>query len=192
MLYLQQHVSRFNSAVGCYGATFHYRADVYASISSVITLPHDADAQEIILLCRKDFSIAFTQQCMVTIISVTVTRLMMILPMLRVTVMMLRLMVESVMLLNDEDCHKNTQKRFPLWNAHDMSLLCHMSLTLLLRSKKFTLSILATFCLRRRRLCLRMSWVEVLCSVELLNLRNNTKESIHAKFWLVRERKVSQ
>lgn len=83
MLYLQQHVSRFNSAVGCYGATFHYRADVYASISSVITLPHDADAQEIILLCRKaawkDFSIAFTQQCthMVTIISVTVTRLMM-------------------------------------------------------------------------------------------------------------------
>lgn len=31
--------------------------------------------------------------------------------MLRVTVIMLRLMVESVMLLNDEDCDKKTEKK---------------------------------------------------------------------------------
>lgn len=65
MLYLQKHVSRLNSAISCYGTTFHDGADVYASISSVITLPHYADTQEIILLCMKEgwkvVSISFTQ-----------------------------------------------------------------------------------------------------------------------------------
>lgn len=70
MLYLQQHVSRLNSAIGCYGATFHDRADVYASISSVITLPHYADAQEIILFCNNEGWTVLSVSHMVTIISI--------------------------------------------------------------------------------------------------------------------------
>lgn len=54
MLYLQEHVSRLNSAIGCYSATFHDGANVYTSISPVITLPHYADTQKIILLCMKE------------------------------------------------------------------------------------------------------------------------------------------
>lgn len=54
MLYLQQHVSRLNSAIGCYSATFHDGANVYTSISPVITLSHNADAEKIILLYMKE------------------------------------------------------------------------------------------------------------------------------------------
>lgn len=39
------------------------------------------------------------------------------------------------------------------------------------RVSELTLSILDTLCLRRRRLCLRISCDEELCSVELLSLR---------------------
>lgn len=73
-------------------------------------------------------------------------------------------MVESVMLLNDEDCHKKTKRQkkkkpltFPFWNAHEMSPLLNYTISAFSLVMKPTLSSLATFCLRRRRLCLRIS-----------------------------------
>lgn len=87
--------------------------------------------------------------------------------MLRVTVIMLRLIVESVILLKDEDCQKNIQK------ISTDQTLTHRDVCFFLQV--LTLSILVTFCLRRRRLCLRMRCDEELCSVELLSLWLQTK-----------------
>lgn len=92
--------------------------------------------------------------------------------MFRVTVIMLRLIVESVILLKDEDCQKNVYKI-----STDQTQMCrHVSFFLHI----LTLSILVTFCLRRRRLCLRMSCDEELCSVEVLSLWLQTKRKVTA------------
>lgn len=97
--------------------------------------------------------------------------------MLSVTVIILRLIVESVILLKDEDCEENIQKM----NREDLKSLknrysyvkihmCVLSLHHRHHWYVLTLSIFVTFCLRLRRLCLRMRCEEELRSVELLNL----------------------
>ena len=46
---LQKHVSWFNSTICCHSPSFHNRANVYATITPVIALSHNADSQEVIL-----------------------------------------------------------------------------------------------------------------------------------------------
>lgn len=106
--------------------------------------------------------------------------------MLSVTVMMLRDMVESVMLLKEEAC-RGRQVRGCEWDPSARPSL-HLSsphLTgphLPAHTCKIhtcrahtcqsapTRSVCRRRCFRRRRLCFRMSLEEVLCSVELLSL----------------------
>lgn len=86
-------------------------------------------------------------------------------PMLSVTVMMFRDMVESVMLLKEEACGETPREGLRAGAAaaaaqtpapHPRPLP--------------TRSVWRMRCFRRRRLCFRMSREEVLCSVELLSL----------------------
>lgn len=46
--YLQQHVSWFDASVRRHSTTLHDGADVDASISSVVALTNNADAQEVV------------------------------------------------------------------------------------------------------------------------------------------------
>lgn len=48
--HLQQHVTRLDPSVSCHGSALHDGADVDAAIASLITLTHNADAQEVVLL----------------------------------------------------------------------------------------------------------------------------------------------
>lgn len=49
--HLQKHVSRLNPPVRSHRAPFHDGADVDAPITTLVTLAHNGDAQEIVLLC---------------------------------------------------------------------------------------------------------------------------------------------
>ena len=49
--HLQQHVPRLDASVRSHSSSLHDGADVDASIPPFVALAHDADAQEIVLLC---------------------------------------------------------------------------------------------------------------------------------------------
>lgn len=51
--HLQQHVSGFDSSICRHGTALHDGADVDPSVAPLITLSHDADAQEVILLYKR-------------------------------------------------------------------------------------------------------------------------------------------
>lgn len=53
-MYLQQHVSRLDASICSHGPSLHDGANVNSSISSLIALTHDADAQEVVLFCGVD------------------------------------------------------------------------------------------------------------------------------------------
>lgn len=48
--HLQQHVTGLDPPIGRHRSALHYGADVDASVTSLVTLTHDTDAQEVILL----------------------------------------------------------------------------------------------------------------------------------------------
>lgn len=50
--YLEEHVSRFDPSVSSHGSSLHDGADVNAAVSPIVTLPNDADAQKVVLLCQ--------------------------------------------------------------------------------------------------------------------------------------------
>lgn len=50
--HLQQHVAGFDASVGSHGPSLHDRADVNAPVAPFVALAHDADAQEVVLLCQ--------------------------------------------------------------------------------------------------------------------------------------------
>lgn len=121
------------------------------------------------------------------------------LPMLRVTVMMFRDIVESVMLLNDEDWRgeqrelggkkENMRRRIKSHKlednfnkeVHDNGLICspvRPSVCTL------TLSILEALGFRRRRRC-RLIRREELCSVELLNLNTRKEENFFRNYTFI-------
>lgn len=114
--------------------------------------------------------------------------------MLRVTVMMFRDMVESVMLLNDEDWRGRRRKVGGRWRKvrgikHHKPQLDFNQVDGRLHTQhwKFfqsvqhlTLSILEALGFRRRRRCRLIRWEE-LCSVELLNLNMRTDNERHWK-----------
>lgn len=52
MKYLQEHVSWLNPAISCHSATLHDRANVNASIPTLIALSHNRNTQEVVFLCR--------------------------------------------------------------------------------------------------------------------------------------------
>lgn len=114
-VHLQEHVSWFYSTISSYCSSLHDRADVNAAISTVITLANNTDTKEVVLFCqgqsREKESLT---QLLHTILSfmnqIKKAQGMLGLPMLSVTVMMLRLMVESVILLKEEDC-KDSERR---------------------------------------------------------------------------------
>lgn len=102
--YLEEHVSWFYPSVGSHSSALHDGADVNASVSPVVALTDDADPQEVVLLCQRHNTKSEKKPCK-TGSSSAPGRVngREVLPMLSVTVMMLRLIVESVMLLKDED-----------------------------------------------------------------------------------------
>lgn len=51
--YLQEHVSWFYPPVSGHRSSFHDGADVDASVPAVVTLTHNADAQEVVLFCHR-------------------------------------------------------------------------------------------------------------------------------------------
>ena len=59
--HLQQHVPRLYPSICSHSSSLHDRADVDSSISSLVTLTHNTDAQEIVLLCEKEQTM-FTQE----------------------------------------------------------------------------------------------------------------------------------
>lgn len=106
--HLQKHVPWLDAPVSCHGPSLHDGADVDAPVSPLIALAHNGDAQEVVLLCGRspcdegkpkphDLRALETR-------SPTLPVLGSLIPMLSVTVMMLRDMVESVTLLKDEVC----------------------------------------------------------------------------------------
>lgn len=52
MKYLQEHVSWLNPAISCHSAALHDRANVNASIPTLIALSHNRNTQEVVFLCR--------------------------------------------------------------------------------------------------------------------------------------------
>ena len=50
--HLQEHVSRFDPAVCGHGSALHDGTDVDAAVAPVVALAHDADTQEVVLLCH--------------------------------------------------------------------------------------------------------------------------------------------
>lgn len=48
---LQQHVAGFDASVCSHSPSLHDGADVDASVPSFVALTHNADAQEVVLLC---------------------------------------------------------------------------------------------------------------------------------------------
>lgn len=54
LVYLEEHVSRFYSAVSSYSSSLHDRADVDASITPVITLTNNTNTQKVVLLCQAE------------------------------------------------------------------------------------------------------------------------------------------
>lgn len=49
--HLQQHVPRFDASVCSHSSSLHDGADVDAPVPPLVALAHDADAQEVVLLC---------------------------------------------------------------------------------------------------------------------------------------------
>lgn len=95
--------------------------------------------------------------------------------MLRVTVIMFKDIVESVMLLKDEACGVMPGERRQegtggrVGRSADPTHARPLPLP--------TRSVCRMRCFRRRRLCFRMSREEVLCSVELLSLETRSRET---------------
>lgn len=52
MKYLQEHVSWLNPAIGCHSTALHDRANINASIPTLIALSHNGNTQEVVFLCR--------------------------------------------------------------------------------------------------------------------------------------------
>jgi len=50
--YLQEHVSRLNPAISCHSTALHDGANVNASITTLVALSHNGNAQKVIFLCR--------------------------------------------------------------------------------------------------------------------------------------------
>lgn len=50
-IYLQQHVAWLYPPICCHRSSLHDRADVDATISSIVTLAHYTDAEKVIFLC---------------------------------------------------------------------------------------------------------------------------------------------
>lgn len=51
--HLQQHVAWLNAAISCHSPALHDGSNVDAAITPVVALAHDADAQEVVPLCRR-------------------------------------------------------------------------------------------------------------------------------------------
>lgn len=99
--HLQQHVTRLDAPIGCHRTALHDGANVDAAVAPLIALAHDGDAQEVVLLCRAGTHDKEASQRSPGPPPWTPNRGPLI-PMLSVTVMMLRDMVESVTLLKDD------------------------------------------------------------------------------------------
>lgn len=98
--YLQQHVARLDAAISGHSPALHDGTDVDAAVTPVIALPHDADAQEVMPLWRSSREQALPGPALPALPAPEAS------PMLSVTVMMFRDMVESVMLLKEEACRQ--------------------------------------------------------------------------------------
>lgn len=101
--HLQQHVAWLNAAISSHSPALHDGSNVDAAITPVVALAHDADAQEVVPLCRRGRE----QAPKAPRLAPTPTKhppAQKASPMLRVTVMMFRDMVESVMLLKEDAC----------------------------------------------------------------------------------------
>ena len=55
--HLQQHVPRLYASICSHGASFHDGANVDPSISPLITLTNNTNAQEVVLLCEAERSL---------------------------------------------------------------------------------------------------------------------------------------
>lgn len=108
--YLQKHVSGLNTAISSHSAPLHDGADVDASVTPLITLAHDGDTQEVVLLCGGS-SHEGTKAQKPWRPSSPLLSWGPSIPMLSVTVMMLRDIVESVTLLKDEVCDRDREER---------------------------------------------------------------------------------
>lgn len=95
--HLQQHVAWLDAAIGRHGPALHDGADVDAAVPAVVALAHDADAQEVVPFCEGNSEQPSPE-------SPSRPRATEASPMLSVTVMMFRDMVESVTLLKEEAC----------------------------------------------------------------------------------------
>ena len=51
-LHLLQHVAWLDAPIGCHSTALHDGADVDATITPLVALTHNADAQEVVPLCR--------------------------------------------------------------------------------------------------------------------------------------------
>lgn len=101
--HLQQHVAWLNAAISSHSPALHDGSNVDAAVTPVVALAHDADAQEVVPLCRRGRE----QAPKAPRLAPTPTKhppAQKASPMLRVTVMMFRDMVESVMLLKEDAC----------------------------------------------------------------------------------------
>lgn len=101
--HLQQHVAWLYAAISSHSPALHDGSNVDAAITPVVALAHDADAQEVVPLCRRGHEQApkLPRPVPTPHQAPTAHKAS---PMLRVTVMMFRDMVESVMLLKEEAC----------------------------------------------------------------------------------------
>lgn len=141
LTHLQQHVPGLDAAVCCHGSALHDGADVDSSVAPLVALADDADAQKVVLLCRRsgvhkvtrhnsqrnsdmkydpdlqNKTSSFTTWGRIVLndqpsnSSCILRAHVGYLPMLRVTVMMFRDIVESVMLLNEDDWRSEQKKR---------------------------------------------------------------------------------
>lgn len=170
--YLQKHVSGLNTAISSHSAPLHDGADVDASVTPLITLAHDGDTQEVVLLCGGS-SHEGTKAQKPWRSSPPLLSWGPSIPMLSVTVMMLRDIVESVTLLKDEVCDRDREERGEGSSSTETSPKPLVKGPAKLRpaspKRALTLSMRGGRCFLRLRWRLRRREA-LLCSVELLNL----------------------